>query len=621
MSKQPFPSVPAMFLRRITSTPEQEAFSFPDANENWESITWQQTGVRVKSIAGGLQALSLGLEDRCSILCNTRVEWILVDLGILCATGATSTIYPSSTAEDCKYIINDSGTRFVFAEDAEQVAKLLTVRDEMPLLEKIIQIDGEVSESNADIVLSLADLERLGDEYYSEHPDAYESRINELNEDHLATLIYTSGTTGNPKGVELLHSCWVFEADAMNRLGFLSPSDVQFLWLPLSHSFGKVLEVAAIHIGFKTAVDGRLDKIVENFSVVKPTFVAAVPRIFEKVYNKVVSGAKDGGNLKYKIFRWALSVGQEVSSRKQRDLPLPTLLNIKYTLATKLVFSKLQALFGGQLRFFISGSAPLSYEIATFFHAAGILILEGYGLTESSAATFVNRPESRQYCFGTVGKPLPGVEYKLYKTEDPEDERNDEILLAGPGIMRGYYNLPAVNAETFYVDENGKKWLRTGDRGREDENGFLKIVDRIKNLIKTSGGKYVAPQKLEGQFKALCPFVSEALVHGDKRNFCSMLVTLNPETIGKWASDAGLTLSYEELTKHNAVHQVVQGYVDQLNEPLAKYETIKNFAILPSEFTIESGELTPSQKLKRKVVEEKYMDVLDGFYTSTLEDM
>ena len=606
MSENTFRSVASMVLHRVQATPDAEAYYYPDEQEVWHTMLWKDVGVRVQSIAGGLRALGLELEERCSILCSTRVEWILVDLGINAAGAATTTIYPSSTAEDCAFILNDSGTKILFAEDEAQVDKIMEVRDDLTSLEKIIQIQGRTR--NNPLVMNLSDLEELGTKRDQEQPEEYKERIESIEPTHLATLIYTSGTTGKPKGVELLQDCWIFEAESMCNLGFLTPADKQFLWLPLSHSFGKVLEVSAIRIGIPTAIDGRLDKIGENLQLLQPTYVAAVPRIFEKLYNKIVSTAQESGSLRYRIFRWGLEVGQEVSALVQRGYEPKGVLLLKSAIADILVFSKIKDKLGGNLKFFISGSAPLSPDIAAFFHAAGVLILEGYGLTESSAASFVNRPTS--FKFGTVGKKLPGVEYKLA-------EEDSEILIKGRGIMRGYYNRPEETAKTL-VDG----WLHTGDIGKIDADGFLQIVDRKKDLIKTSGGKYVAPQKIEGKLKSLCPFVSQALVHGNARNFCSLLVTLDEEHLMNWAEKAGLNdASYESLCQKPQIRTIIQTYIDQLNQPLPSYETIKRFAILPNDFSIETGELTPSMKVKRKVVEEKYADILNSFYNSSLNQI
>lgn len=609
MAAASFKSFPEMFLHRVSSTPDTEAFSYPDAEDTWQSMKWRDVGERVRAIACGLRSLGLQLEERASILCNTRVEWVLVDLGISCARGATTTIYPSSTSEQVEYIVRDSHTRVVFVEDDAQMEKMAAIREACPHVVKVVNITGRGGHGGWS--MSLAELEEAGRKWDAENDGAYMAGIDEIDTHHLATLIYTSGTTGDPKGVELLHDCWVFEAEAMDVLGFMTPADKQFLWLPLSHSFGKVLEALTIRIGVPTAIDGRLDRIVSNLADVRPTFVAAVPRIFEKVFNKVVADAKSS-SIKFRVFKWALEVGRAVSQLKQKGQQPTGSLALKAAMADKLVFSKLKAKFGGRLRFFISGSAPLSREIAEFFHAADILILEGYGLTESSAASFVNRPD--RFKFGTVGHPLPGVEVRI----DPSD---GEILMKGRGIMRGYFNKDEKTAETLDRSPDGD-WLRTGDIGEIDADGFLRITDRKKDLIKTSGGKYVAPQELEGKLKTRSGLISQVLVHGNRRNFCTALITLDPEALDKWCADhdrAGTAMT--ALVDDAELRGEMQAAVDDLNSDLARYETIKKFALLPEDFTIEGGELTPSMKMKRKAVEQKYADVLDGFYGGALADV
>lgn len=598
-------TVPEMFLDRVAKTPDREAFQFPTAS-GWGRYTWREVGQKVRSIAGGLRSLGLQNEQRGGIICSTRVEWILVDIGIMSAGGATTTIYPSNTPEECAYILKDSSTQFLFAENDEQAAKIAKVKGEVGELKKIIVIEGKGGLDGWAITLD--ELMKAGDAWNTANPGQYEENAQSLRGDSLATLIYTSGTTGQPKGVELTHDCWVYEGTGIEELGLLKIEDVQYLWLPLAHSFGKVLEAAQLKIGFSTAVDGRIDKLVDNLAVVKPTFVAAVPRIFEKVYNKVVAGAKDGGGAKYGIFKWAVEVGKEASKLKQQGKQPGGLLAIKYAIATKLVFSKLQNRFGGRLKYFVSGSAPLSRELAEFFHAADILILEGYGLTESSAASFVNRPD--KYRFGTVGLPVPGTQVKL--AED------GEILIKGRGIMRGYHHLPGPTAEA--LDADG--WLHTGDIGKVLPEGFLQITDRKKDLIKTSGGKYVAPQELEGKMKVLCPYVSQLVVHGDNRNFCVALVTVEEEAIKKWARESGLgELSYGDIAAHPKTRELLKGFFQQLNANLASYESIKDFAILPADLTQEAGELTPSLKLKRKFVEKKYSHLLEKFYQGSVESI
>ncbi len=595
-----FKTVPEMLLARLAATPDNTAFSYP-VGSGWKQVSWKQFGEQVRQLSMGLRAIGLKNEERVAILAHTRYEWIVADIGILGAAGATTTIYPSNLAEECEYIINDSGTRYVIAENDEQVAKLLEARAKLTNVKNVITIDGKTSSDGW--VLSWNDVMEKGK---SATQAEWETLCKSVKGDDIATLIYTSGTTGKPKGVILTQDCWVYEAEAIDEMKLLVADDVQFFWLPLAHSFGKVLEMAQLKIGFHTAIDGRVDKIVENLGQVKPTFVAAVPRIFEKVYNKVIEGAKKGGGAKYSIFKWAVQVGREVSQLRQKNQEPSGLLAIKYSIATKLVFSKLQQRFGGRLRYFVSGSAALSREMSEFFHGAGLLILEGYGLTETSAASFVNRPT--QFAFGTVGPPLPGTQVKF--------EKDGEILIKGRGVMRGYHNLPEQTAETI---KDG--WLYTGDIGELDANGLLKITDRKKDLIKTSGGKYVAPQTIEGKFKMLCSYVSQSLVHGNNRNFCTMLVALDKEAISDWAKSNGVQGTYDQIVKDPRTHALIKPFVQELNKSLASYESIKNFAILPKDLTLEDGEMTPSLKLKRKVVENKYKELIDGFYTGNLAEL
>ncbi len=429
--------------------------------------------------------------------------------------------------------------------------------------------------------------------------------IRGIRADSLATLIYTSGTTGQPKGVELTHDCWVYEAEAIDALRMIGPDDLQYFWLPLAHVFGKVLEAAQIHIGFPTAVDGRVERLVANLKVIRPTFICAVPRIFEKVRNKVLAQAQAAGGLKQKIFLRAFDVGAKVSKLRQAGKKPGVFLALRAAAADLLVFRKVRETFGGRLRFFISGSAPLARDLAEFFHAFNLLILEGYGLTESSAATFVNRPDG--YRFGTVGLALPGTEVRTAP--------DGEILLRGRGVMRRYHNRPDATAEA--LDRDG--WLHTGDIGELDANGFLKITDRKKDLIKTSAGKYVAPRALEGRLALLCRYVDQVLVHGNSRKFCSALITLNGEEIRVWARQNGLEqTSLADLAAHDSVRALVKSAVDELNARVPRHESIRKFALLPTEFSVESGELTPSLKPKRRVIEQKYADVLASLYEGTV---
>ena len=601
-------SLAELLARRVRDTPDREAYRYP-VGDQWRSMTWRQSGERARAIAAGLLSLGLDREDRVGILCNTRVEWLLADLGVLSAGGATTTVYPSSTAEECAYILADSAARYAFVEDAAQLAKLVAHRAGLPGLARVILIDGTPGDAQRDWVMTLAELEAAGAAHLERDPRAVDDVVAGIQGEQLATLIYTSGTTGKPKGVRLVHECWAYCADAIEATRLWVADDVQYLWLPMSHSFGKVLMAGHIASGSVTAVDGRIPKLVDNLAVVKPTLLSAVPRIFEKVYNKILDNAKQGGVLKHRIFLWALGVGRASSQVRQRGGTPGGLLALQLRLAERLVFAKVRATFGGRVKYFISGSAPLSREIAEFFHACGVLILEGYGLTETSGVAFVNRPT--RFSFGSVGLPVPGTEIRIA----PED---GEILLRSPGVMNGYHNLPDQTAEALTPDG----WLRTGDIGELDGDGFLRITDRKKDLIKTSGGKYIAPQSIEGKLKAVCPYISQVIIHGDRRNFVTALVSLDEEATMKWARDHGLGgKPYGEVVKADPIKQLLAPYFDQVNKTLAKYETVKQFAILPRDLSVDEGELTPSLKVKRKVVEKRYAALLDKMYEGAVADM
>ncbi|HEU4734498.1 MAG TPA: long-chain fatty acid--CoA ligase [Kofleriaceae bacterium] len=601
-------SIAQLLVRRVHDTPDREAYRYP-VGDQWRSMTWRQAGERIKAIAAGLLSLGLDREDRVGILCNTRVEWLLIDLGILAAGGATTTVYPSSTAEETAYILADSDARYAFVEDAGQLAKLVEHRAALPQLKKVILIDGAPGDAAGDWVIPLTELEAAGAAQLAADPRKVDDVIAGIQGEHLATLIYTSGTTGRPKGVRLVHECWAYSADAIEASRLWTADDVFYLWLPMSHSFGKVLMAGHIASGSVVAIDGRIPKLVTNLPVVRPTVMSAVPRIFEKVYNKIIENAKAGSPLKQRIFRWAIEVGKRGSRVRQQGKEPTGLLALQLRIAERLVFSKVKATFGGRVRYFNSGSAPLSREIAEFFHACGILILEGYGLTETSAASVCNRPT--KYAFGSVGLPLPGTEVKLA----PED---GEILMKSPGIMQGYHNLPEETAASLTEDH----WLRTGDIGEIDRDGFLRITDRKKDLIKTSGGKYIAPQAIEGKLKATCPYISQVIVHGDKRNFVTALVTLDEEATMKWAKEHGMNgKSYAEVVKTEEVRRLLSPYFEDVNHGLAKYETIKQFEILPKELSVDEGELTPSLKVKRKIVEKKYAGLLDRMYEGAVADI
>ena len=611
------PSVAGLFLDRVAATPDAEAYRHPvppaagAGPDDWKSLTWAQAAERVYAIAAGLIELGVQPEQRVALASATRVEWILGDLGIMCAGAATTTVYPQTNTDESAFILSDSASRVLIAEDATQLAKAQEKRADLPELTHVVVIDPAGVETGEG-VLTLAELEQRGAAYLEKNPDLIKERVRAIRKDQLATLIYTSGTTGRPKGVRLPHDNWSYMAKAIAATGLVGADDVQYLWLPLAHVFGKVLTSGQIEVGHVTAVDGRVDKIIENLPVVQPTYMAAVPRIFEKVYNGVAAKARAGGAAKYKIFRWASEVAREYAKASQDNFrrtgtaSAPFGLAAKHKVADALVFAKIREAFGGNLRACISGSAALAPDIGFFFSGAGIHILEGYGLTESSAASFVNPGEA--YRTGTVGKPLPGTEVRIAD--------DGEILLRGPGIMDGYHNLPEKTAEVLESDG----WFHTGDIGELSPDGYLRITDRKKDLIKTSGGKYIAPAEVEGQFKAVCPFVSNILVHGADRNFCTALIALDEPSILGWAKDNGLDgKSYAEVMAAPGTVALIEGYVKELNAGLQRWQTIKRFRLLPRDLDVERGEITPSLKLKRPVVEREYKHLIDEMYAGSRE--
>ncbi len=562
-------------------------------------MTWADVSDRVSRQAAGLVALGVEPEERVAIASGTRYEWVLADLATMCAGAATTTIYPSTMAADVAFILADSQSRVVFADDDTQIAKLREHRAELGGVAKVVTFDGM---PDGDWVITLDDLEKLGADHLSRSPDAVEKRVAGIREDSLATLVYTSGTTGQPKGVRLRHSSWTYEGAAVAAQRTLSVDDLQFLWLPMAHVFAKVLLNTQLAVGFPTAIDGRIERIVDNLAAVRPTFMGAAPRIFEKAHARIVAVAHEEGAAKAKIFDWAFRVGIKAADARLAGRSVPPLLAVQAKVADHLVFGKIRARFGGRVRFFISGAAALSPDLARWFHAAGILILEGYGLTETAAGSTVNRPDS--YKFGTVGPPVPGTEIRIAD--------DGEILIKGPGVMEGYHGLEMATAAS--LDEDG--WFRTGDMGELDADGFLRITDRKKDLFKTSGGKYVAPQVIEGRFKAICPYVSQLVVHGNERNFVSAIVTLDPDAVAAWAEHNGLAgQTYSQIVGSPQARAMVQGYIDTLNSQLNRWETVKKFIVLDHDLSVESGELTPSLKVKRRVVEQNYRPALDELYS------
>ncbi|BDG01566.1 AMP-dependent synthetase/ligase [Anaeromyxobacter oryzae] len=561
----------------------------------WEDVSWTEMARRARDVADGLAAMGVRPGDRIAIIGETNLEWILADLGILGAGAITVTIYQSNRPAECQYILADSGARFIFCDSEVQVAKIREVRAQLPALEGVIRAQGP---AQGEFEHTLADVERAGAEWRNAHPRAHEERLAKIGRDDPASFIYTSGTTGNPKGVILTHGNWVYEAYAIEEIKIINEQDVVLMFLPMAHSFAKVIEAVWFATGATAAFVESLDKIMDNAAEVRPTVMPAVPRIFEKAYNTVVTKGLATPGLKGKLFHLSMESFEQYATAKEQGKEYAS---FGMLIGKKLVFPKLShALaerFGGRMRLFVSGGAPLSPKIAWFFQVLGFTILEGYGLTETSAGTFVNRPGQNR--IGTVGPPVPGTQVRI--AED------GEILVKGGCVMKGYYGNEAATAEVL---KDG--WLYTGDIGFVDEAGHLKITDRKKDIIVTAGGKNVAPQNLENELKT-DPLVSQVVVHGDKRKFLSALITLNEENARRWAADNRLPAG-EGLHQDPRMRARIQQAVDALNAKQASYATIKKFAILPRDFTQDTGELTPTLKVKRKVVTQRYREVLDAFY-------
>lgn len=566
-------------------------------NGKWQSISWTEYFDQAAQIGAALSELGIKKGDRVAIFGNTRVEWAVADCGILGIGAVTIPIYQSSIPSEAEYIINNADVKVLFVENQALLEKWRTISYNTTSVEWVIPF--EVTNSGDSRVIQFSRFLEMGQRKLQESSDFFISSCEDRQRDELATIVYTSGTTGVPKGVMISHEQIMSEIEDVFRVLDVSENDVSLTFLPFAHIFGRVEHFAHVNVGFTMAYAESIDRIRNGLIDIRPTFIAAVPRIFEKIYNGVISQAESVPSKK-KIFQWALKIGLQVSDARvqKRSLPISTLL--QYQLARKLVFDKLSEKLGGRLRFAISGGAPLSKEIARFFHAANIYVLEGYGLTETTAAVFIN--SLYDYRFGTVGKAVGDVETKIAD--------DGEILVRSKKVMLGYYKNDEATHEVLSKDG----WFATGDIGELTADGFLRITDRKKDLIKTAGGKFIAPQKLENMLK-LNKYVSNVLIHGDKRKFVVALITLNFEEINKLADEKNIaTRDHAQLAKHPAVREVIRQAVAEVNSQVASYDSIKNFDILPEDFTIESGELTPSLKVRRKFCDKKFAAVIDRLY-------
>jgi long-chain acyl-CoA synthetase len=587
-------SIAELFGHVRRSRAGEVAYRYKSGGE-WHDVTWAEHAATVMAVAKSLVALGIGRGERVCILGQTRLEWVQSDFGIAIAGGVTIGIYPANLAPDCGYVIEHSDARGIFVENDEQLEKVLAVRSRTPSLRHIVRWDGTGDAAAG--VLGWREFLELGDST----PDAaVEQRSAALGPDDLAALVYTSGTTGVPKGAMITHRNLLFASESATRSLHLEQGYITLLFLPLAHVFAKLIVFLCMQNGIIVAFAESISRVADNLKEVRPHFLASVPRIYEKVHDKITSGVEEAGGVKKRLFEWALSVGREVGELRQHGRPVPGLLKVKHRVATRLVFRKIQAALGGRLVYAISGAAPLNKEIAEFFGACGVLILEGLGMTENTSFTNVNRFDHNK--FGTVGPPGPGIEMKLAK--------DGEILFRGPNVMKGYFKDPAATAEA--IDSEG--WLHTGDIGEIDEDGFLRITDRKKDLIVTAGGKNVAPQRIERILRT-SHYISHAVAIGDKRKFIGALVTLDPDAVPEWATAKGIVFaSLAELASHPQVVELIESEVRDRNQQLASFESVKKFRILPRDLSIETGELTATGKIKRKVVLEEYRDLVEEMY-------
>ena len=570
---------------------------------SWQSVSWEQMLGRVRDLALGLHELGVRRADRVVLLSENRVEWFIIDKALHALGAATVPIYSTLTAPQVSYIIRNSESKVVIASTPEQQAKVAQIRGELNLVEHVILIDppGKSGLEGS----PLDEVSARGAKKAASEPELHRRLASEVEPEDLASIIYTSGTTGDPKGVMLTHKNFLSNAEASLQVLPISETDVALSALPYSHVFERmVAHYLYPHAGTSVAIAESVDKVVENMAEIRPTVMTFVPRFYEKMYARVHEAVSQGSALRRKIFSWAVSVGREHGRYRLDNQKAPFLLGLKYKLATALAFKKLQQRVGGRLRFFISGGAPLPREIAEFFWAAGITILEGYGLSETSPVIAVNYPGRIR--FGTVGPIAPGVEVKIASDE--------EILARGPNIMKGYYKNEAATREA--IDTEG--WFHTGDVGFVDADGFLNITDRKKDLIVTAGGKKIAPQPIENRLKTN-PYIAEIVIIGNRRRFVAALIVPDFEKLEEWSRSHGIASSNpQDAVRDQKIVDFMQAQVDGMTSNLAKFEKIKKVQLLSKAFTLEGGELTPTLKVKRNVIEKRYKDLIDQLYDANL---
>jgi long-chain acyl-CoA synthetase len=560
----------------------------------WRRTSYPELGADTRALAKGLIALGVAPGDRVAILSNTRAEWTLADFAGICAGAVVVPVYQTNSPEECEYVLDHSGASVLFCEDEGQLTKLAEIRDELPGLRHVLRFEGA-----GDGAMTLDELRTAGEQVSDADLDA---RIAGIGVDDVATIVYTSGTTGPPKGCMLTHGALCSDVDGIRRLLKVTPDDdVLYVFLPLAHVLTRIVQLFGIDAGGEMAYWRRdPKKIVEDVQIIKPTYLPSVPRIFEKIHTTATAKAEEAGGAKAKIFHWAVGVGREVARREDRGAQPGLVLKAQHALADKLVLHKVRDLFGGRVKLALSGAAPIDTHILEFFHAAGVWVLEGYGMTETCAVETLNTIEEHR--FGTVGRPLPVCEVKIAD--------DGEVLMRGPNILKGYYNNPEATAET--LDADG--WLHSGDLGELDADGYLSITGRKKDLIITSSGKNISPSNIENALK-LSRWISQAIVYGDRRPYLTALLTLDPDEAGALAECVGSSSKDPAgLAQDDAVRAELQKAVDEANRKFARIEQVKKFTILGRDLSQEEDELTPTLKVKRNVVYKRYESEFTQLY-------
>ncbi len=590
-----------MFKQRFTQDPDKTAFLVKEKGK-WNPVTWSEVDENTDNIAAALIDSGMQPDDSVVILGNTRLEWTLSDIGALKAGCVSIGIYQTLSGEQSAYILKDSSAKILFIENPAQLEKITPHLSELPDLRQIVMWDGYSDGLNA---VSMAEFMRQGGQALEADPEIVKTRYLQIQPSDMAIIIYTSGTTGPPKGVCLTHKNLLAELKTTDLMKESDVGDIMMFFLPLSHVGERIAQYMRIRRGIRGAYVEDITKILDDIKEIRPTFFGSVPRIFEKAYARIRSEVNAAGPVKQKIFSWAEGVGRAASRKIQEGQALPLSLEMKYALADRIVFRKVRDVFGGRVRYFLSSAAPIAVEILEFFHACGMVILEGYGQSEVSCFCTLCTPEA--YRFGSVGKALPGVSLKI--AED------GEIMVKGDIVFQGYLNQPELTHQTLTDDG----WIYTGDIGRIDDNGFLWVTGRKKDIIITSGGKNVTPSNIENLLQNH-PLIEYAMVHGDRRKYLTALISLSPDNLPAWARLHGIDNSdYEILSRHPEVRKEIQAAVDSANKHLANFETIKKFVIIPKTLGVETGELTPTMKVRRRLVEEKYMEQLDGLYAEQVK--